>query len=61
MFWKKTIRKLFFKGGKTIFSENDGVQEEICRGAGRSCLLILDNHLWWARPIENMSSVQLEQ
>jgi len=34
---KRIIQKSFFKGGKTIFSENDGVEEEICRGAGRSC------------------------
>jgi len=45
MFWKRCsrniseriIRKSFLKGGKTVFFKNDGVQEKICRGAGRSC------------------------
>jgi len=34
---KKIIQKSFSKRGKIVFSEN-GVQEEICRSAGGSCL-----------------------
>jgi len=31
---ERTIQKSFFKGGKIVFSESKGLQEEICRGAG---------------------------
>ena len=39
MFWKyftKSNLELIFKIGKTVFFENDGVQEVICWGAGRN-------------------------
>jgi len=36
-YFRKNNPKVIFKWGKIVFSENDGVQEEICRGAGRSC------------------------
>jgi len=40
---KRKIRKLFFKRGKIVFSENDNdrVLEEICRGEERSCLTLI--------------------
>ena len=39
-YFERIIWKSFFKGGKTVFSKNDGVQEEICRGAERRCLCV---------------------
>jgi len=37
-YFGKKNPKIIFKGDKTVFYESEGVEEEICRGAGRSCL-----------------------